>query len=138
MEASAEWSRSEPTVPGVSESFRIFSRGGTQDPDPAFGVLDPGVTTWRVGERVGVGFLNGHCGVCDFCRRDVLDARRVDPWVWNCSTAASTISSRMLRILIAAVGAVAVASAVSAFVMADHSNASAPVLPASGYDQTIG
>lgn len=28
-----------------------------------------GVRPWRVGERVGVGFLNGHCGVCDFCRR---------------------------------------------------------------------
>jgi alcohol dehydrogenase, propanol-preferring len=38
----------------------------------AVGVIDavgPGVTTWRVGERVGVGFLGGHCGVCDFCRR---------------------------------------------------------------------
>ncbi|WNO68204.1 alcohol dehydrogenase catalytic domain-containing protein [Streptomyces sp. AM2-3-1] len=36
------------------------------------GVIDavgPGVTTWRVGERVGVGFLGGQCGVCDFCRR---------------------------------------------------------------------
>jgi propanol-preferring alcohol dehydrogenase len=36
------------------------------------GVIDavgPGVTTWRVGERVGVGFLNGYCGVCEFCRR---------------------------------------------------------------------
>lgn len=33
------------------------------------GVIDavgPGVTTWRVGERVGVGFLGGQCGVCDF------------------------------------------------------------------------
>lgn len=36
------------------------------------GVIDavgPGVTTWHVGERVGVGFLGGHCGVCDPCRR---------------------------------------------------------------------
>ena len=27
------------------------------------------VTTWRPGDRVGVGFLNGHCGVCEPCRR---------------------------------------------------------------------
>ncbi|PIB07627.1 MULTISPECIES: alcohol dehydrogenase [Streptomyces] len=36
------------------------------------GVIDavgPGVAAWRVGERVGVGFLAGHCGECDPCRR---------------------------------------------------------------------
>ncbi|WNV82651.1 alcohol dehydrogenase catalytic domain-containing protein [Umezawaea sp. Da 62-37] len=36
------------------------------------GVIDAvgdGVTAWRVGERVGVGFLGGHCGECDPCRR---------------------------------------------------------------------
>jgi propanol-preferring alcohol dehydrogenase len=36
------------------------------------GVIDAvgaGVTTWRIGERVGVGYLNGHCGVCELCRR---------------------------------------------------------------------
>ncbi|MFC4530161.1 alcohol dehydrogenase catalytic domain-containing protein [Sphaerisporangium dianthi] len=36
------------------------------------GVIDAvgaGVNTWNVGDRVGVGFLNGHCGECDFCRR---------------------------------------------------------------------
>ena len=36
------------------------------------GVIDavgPGVNTWRVGDRVGVGFLAGHCWECDFCRR---------------------------------------------------------------------
>ena len=27
------------------------------------------VTTWRHGDRVGVGYLNGHCGVCEYCRR---------------------------------------------------------------------
>jgi alcohol dehydrogenase, propanol-preferring len=27
------------------------------------------VTVWRPGDRVGVGFLNGHCGVCEPCRR---------------------------------------------------------------------
>ncbi|OIJ97592.1 alcohol dehydrogenase [Streptomyces sp. MUSC 14] len=50
-------------------------------PDPArpvvpghevVGVIDAvgaGVTAWRPGDRVGVGFLNGHCGECEPCRR---------------------------------------------------------------------
>ncbi|HEV3357422.1 MAG TPA: alcohol dehydrogenase catalytic domain-containing protein [Pseudonocardiaceae bacterium] len=50
-------------------------------PDPAapivpghelVGVIDAigaGVHAWHVGERVGVGFLGGHCGECDPCRR---------------------------------------------------------------------
>jgi propanol-preferring alcohol dehydrogenase len=36
------------------------------------GVIDAvgiGVTAWHVGDRVGVGFLNGHCGECESCRR---------------------------------------------------------------------
>jgi len=36
------------------------------------GVVDAvgdGVTAWQVGDRVGVGLLNGHCGVCAPCRR---------------------------------------------------------------------
>jgi propanol-preferring alcohol dehydrogenase len=28
-----------------------------------------GVTAWQVGERVGVGYLGGHCGQCEACRR---------------------------------------------------------------------
>jgi alcohol dehydrogenase, propanol-preferring len=35
------------------------------------GVIDAvgdGVRGWNIGERVGVGFLGGHCGVCVFCR----------------------------------------------------------------------
>ena len=31
--------------------------------------LGEGVTGWAVGDRVGVGFLGGHCGVCTQCRR---------------------------------------------------------------------
>lgn len=31
--------------------------------------LGDGVTHWSVGDRVGVGFLGGHCGVCEPCRR---------------------------------------------------------------------
>ena len=36
------------------------------------GVIDevgPGVTTWKKGQRVGVGWHGGHCGQCDPCRR---------------------------------------------------------------------
>jgi alcohol dehydrogenase, propanol-preferring len=35
------------------------------------GVIDAvgdGVRGWNIGDRVGVGFLGGHCGVCVFCR----------------------------------------------------------------------
>ena len=36
------------------------------------GVIDavgPGVTIWRKGQRVGVGWHGGHCGQCNSCRR---------------------------------------------------------------------
>jgi propanol-preferring alcohol dehydrogenase len=36
-----------------------------------------GVTSWQPGERVGVGFLNGHCSECEPCRRgDFVNCRR--------------------------------------------------------------
>lgn len=64
---------------GVCHSDVIAVEGMRPDPSSpvvpgheVVGVIDavgPGVTTWRVGERVGVGYLGGHCGVCDFCRR---------------------------------------------------------------------
>lgn len=31
--------------------------------------LGPGVTSWRLGQRVGVGWHGGHCGTCANCRR---------------------------------------------------------------------
>lgn len=31
--------------------------------------LGEGVSGWELGQRVGVGFLGGHCNVCAFCRR---------------------------------------------------------------------
>jgi D-arabinose 1-dehydrogenase-like Zn-dependent alcohol dehydrogenase len=31
--------------------------------------LGAGVTGWQAGQRVGVGWHGGHCGVCDSCRR---------------------------------------------------------------------
>lgn len=38
--------------------------------------LGAGVTAWKRGERVGVGWHGGHCGVCDRCRRgDFLTCR---------------------------------------------------------------
>jgi alcohol dehydrogenase, propanol-preferring len=42
---------SKPIVPGHEEA------------------VGPGVTAWREGDRVGVGYLNGHCGECESCRR---------------------------------------------------------------------
>jgi propanol-preferring alcohol dehydrogenase len=64
---------------GVCHSDALAVEG--QRPDPSTpvvpgheiaGVIDAvgdGVTTWQVGDRVGVGFLNGHCGHCEPCRR---------------------------------------------------------------------
>jgi len=46
------------------------------------GVVDatgPGVTAWKVGDRVGVGWHGGHCGFCDACRRgDFLACRTAE------------------------------------------------------------
>ncbi|MFC4021542.1 alcohol dehydrogenase [Micromonospora sp. GCM10011542] len=59
----------------------FLAANGVLRPDPStpivpghevVGVIDAlgaGVTTWQVGDRVGVGFLNGHCGTCEQCRR---------------------------------------------------------------------
>jgi propanol-preferring alcohol dehydrogenase len=64
---------------GVCHSDVLAVEGMRDDPSSPIvpgheivGVIDavgPGVTAWRVGERVGVGFLGGHCGECQFCRR---------------------------------------------------------------------
>ncbi|MCG5472496.1 alcohol dehydrogenase catalytic domain-containing protein [Micromonospora sp. LAH09] len=65
---------------GVCHSDALAVNGLLR-PDPAVpivpgheivGVVDAvgaGVTTWQVGDRVGVGYLNGHCGACEQCRR---------------------------------------------------------------------
>jgi D-arabinose 1-dehydrogenase-like Zn-dependent alcohol dehydrogenase len=45
-----------PRVPGHEIAGRVDALG-------------PGVTSWRVGQRVGVGWHGGHCGVCANCRR---------------------------------------------------------------------
>jgi D-arabinose 1-dehydrogenase-like Zn-dependent alcohol dehydrogenase len=39
--------------------------------------LGSGVEPWRVGQRVGIGFLGGHCGICSRCRRgDFVNCER--------------------------------------------------------------
>jgi propanol-preferring alcohol dehydrogenase len=45
-----------PIVPGHELVGRIDAIG-------------PDITGWSVGQRVGVGYLGGHCGVCENCRR---------------------------------------------------------------------
>src|SRR6202044_484286 len=47
---------SYPRVPGHEVIGRIEEAG-------------PGVTTWKVGQRVGVGFFGGEDGTCESCRR---------------------------------------------------------------------
>ena len=44
-----------PRVPGHEVVGRIDALG-------------EGVSGWKIGQRVGVGFLGGHCGVCQSCR----------------------------------------------------------------------
>ncbi len=45
-----------PRIPGHEVAGRIDAVG-------------PGVTQWKTGQRVGVGWHGGHCGQCDACRR---------------------------------------------------------------------
>jgi propanol-preferring alcohol dehydrogenase len=64
---------------GVCHTDALAVEGLRADPDrpvvpghEIVGVIDAvgeGVTAWRVGERVGVGYLGGQCGECDDCRR---------------------------------------------------------------------
>ncbi|MGI8333203.1 alcohol dehydrogenase catalytic domain-containing protein [Actinomadura scrupuli] len=64
---------------GVCHTDVLAVEGLRADPDrpvvpghEIVGVIDAvgdGVTAWRVGERVGVGFLGGQCGECGDCRR---------------------------------------------------------------------
>src|SRR5262249_4708263 len=52
-----------PRVPGHEVVGRIDALG-------------PGVQGWAVGQRVGVGFLGGSCGYCEFCRGgDLVNCR---------------------------------------------------------------
>jgi D-arabinose 1-dehydrogenase-like Zn-dependent alcohol dehydrogenase len=54
-----------PAVPGHEVAGRIDAIG-------------PDVTTWKVGQRVGVGWFGGECFVCDRCRRgDFITCRNL-------------------------------------------------------------
>ena len=64
---------------GVCHSDVLGVEGMRTDPNlpvvpghEIVGVVDalgPGVTAWQVGDRVGLGFLGGHCGQCTYCQR---------------------------------------------------------------------
>ena len=64
---------------GVCHSDTVTKEGlfpGIQYPripgHEVVGVVDAlgaGVTAWKLGQRVGVGWNGGYCGQCDFCRR---------------------------------------------------------------------
>jgi len=75
---------------GVCHSDVLAVEGLRADPNQPVvpgheivGVIDAvgsGVTAWRVGERVGVGYLGGQCGECDFCRRGDFVNCANQPW----------------------------------------------------------
>ena len=64
---------------GVCHSDLLAVEGQRPDPQQPVvpgheivGIVDAlgeGVTTWQVGDRVGLGFLGGQCNRCEFCRR---------------------------------------------------------------------
>lgn len=60
MAIEGEWpGLNYPLVPGHEIAGRIDAVG-------------EGVTTWKVGQRVGVGWFGGECGKCESCRRGDL------------------------------------------------------------------
>jgi D-arabinose 1-dehydrogenase-like Zn-dependent alcohol dehydrogenase len=53
-----------PRVPGHEVIGKIDALGNGAEP-------------WRIGQRVGIGFLGGHCGICSRCRRgDFVNCER--------------------------------------------------------------
>jgi alcohol dehydrogenase, propanol-preferring len=54
----------EGLIPGIT-----FPRAPGHEVVGRIDAVGDGVTGWGVDQRVGVGFLRGHCGVCRFCRR---------------------------------------------------------------------
>ncbi|MEU4520340.1 alcohol dehydrogenase catalytic domain-containing protein [Amycolatopsis sp. NPDC024027] len=75
---------------GVCHSDTLAVEGLRADPSvpvvpghEIVGVVDaagPGVTAWAAGDHVGVGYLNGHCGQCDNCRRGDFVNCTDQPW----------------------------------------------------------
>ncbi|HTV62891.1 MAG TPA: alcohol dehydrogenase [Verrucomicrobiae bacterium] len=77
-EPSAGQVRVKVQACGICHSDSLVKEGqwpGIQYPrvpgHEVIGVVDaagPGVTQWKPGQRVGVGWHGGHCGMCDACR----------------------------------------------------------------------
>ncbi|GAB3157988.1 alcohol dehydrogenase catalytic domain-containing protein [Amycolatopsis stemonae] len=75
---------------GVCHSDTLAVEGLRADPSvpvvpghEIVGVVEavgPGVTAWAAGDRVGVGYLNGHCGQCEACRRGDFVNCADQPW----------------------------------------------------------
>jgi D-arabinose 1-dehydrogenase-like Zn-dependent alcohol dehydrogenase len=75
---AAGWVRVKVQACGICHSDSLVKEGhwpGLQFPrvpgHEVVGIVDAvgaGVTQWRTGQRVGVGWHGGHCGMCDACR----------------------------------------------------------------------
>ena len=75
---------------GVCHSDTLAVEGRRADPSvpvvpghEIVGIIEavgPGVTAWTAGTRVGVGYLNGHCGQCESCRRGDFVNCTDQPW----------------------------------------------------------
>jgi D-arabinose 1-dehydrogenase-like Zn-dependent alcohol dehydrogenase len=78
-EPGAGWVRIKVSACGVCHSDSVTKEGlfpGIEYPrvpgHEVAGVIDavgPGVAGWETGQRVGVGWNGGYCGICDHCRR---------------------------------------------------------------------
>lgn len=87
-EPPADWVRIKVQACGVCHSDSVVKEGiwpGIQYPrvpgHEVIGVVDAlgkGVTQFKVGQRVGVGWHGGNCGHCDNCRRGDFFACTVD------------------------------------------------------------
>jgi D-arabinose 1-dehydrogenase-like Zn-dependent alcohol dehydrogenase len=87
-EPPADWVRIKVQACGICHSDSVVKDGmwpGLKFPrvpgHEVMGVVDAlgeGVTQWKVGERVGVGWHGGNCGHCDNCRRGDFFACTVD------------------------------------------------------------
>ena len=86
-EPKRDWVRIRVQACGVCHSDSLLKEGqwpGLQYPrvpgHEVAGVVDelgPNVINWKKGQRVGVGWYGGHCGVCDACRRGSLLTCRI-------------------------------------------------------------
>jgi D-arabinose 1-dehydrogenase-like Zn-dependent alcohol dehydrogenase len=61
------------TVAGLSPSLR-YPRVPGHEIAGTIDALGAGVTAWTKGQRVGLGWFGGHCGICEACRRGTFIA----------------------------------------------------------------